>query len=76
MRYRGIMRNGVVVLEGEKPSEGTVVEVIPVRESASDVGNVAGHPVIGIWKDRTDLPDDPVEVSKALRQRLMRRADE
>jgi hypothetical protein len=75
MTYRGIVSNGVVVLEGEKPSEGTVVEVTPLGEGASG-GGPAAHPAIGIWKDRADLPADPVEASKVLRQRLMRRADE
>jgi hypothetical protein len=39
-------------------------------------GPVAAHPALGIWKDRTDLPTDPVEASRALRDRMMRRADE
>jgi hypothetical protein len=30
MTYRGIVSNGVVVLEGDKPGDGTVVEVTPV----------------------------------------------
>ena len=30
MTYRGIVSNGVVVLEGPKPVEGTLVEVTPV----------------------------------------------
>jgi hypothetical protein len=30
MTYRGIVSNGVVVLEGDKPTDGTVVEVTPV----------------------------------------------
>jgi len=30
MTYRGIVSNGVVVLEGETPMEGTVVEVTPI----------------------------------------------
>lgn len=29
MTYRGIVSNGVVVLEGEKPAEGTIVDVTP-----------------------------------------------
>ncbi|MDB5292293.1 MAG: hypothetical protein JWL69_3534 [Phycisphaerales bacterium] len=74
MTYRGVVSNGVVVLEGEHPAEGTVVEVTPVGDSRAH--NAADHPAIGIWKDRTDLPEDAVEASKALRQRLMRRADE
>jgi len=76
MTYRGIVSNGVVVLEGEKPSDGTVVEVTPVHDSTYEGGNLTSHPAIGMWKDRDDLPDDSVEASRALRQRLMRRADE
>jgi hypothetical protein len=76
MTYRGIVSNGVVVLEGEKPLEGTVVEVTPLAVVASKPADPAAHPAIGIWKDRTDLPTDPVEASKILRQRLMRRTDE
>jgi hypothetical protein len=30
MTYRGVVSNGVVVLEGETPVEGTVVEVTPI----------------------------------------------
>lgn len=76
MTYRGIVSNGVVVLEGEKPVEGTVVEVTPLAQPAPASGGVSEHPAIGVWKDRTDLPTDAVEASKVLRQRLMRRADE
>ena len=76
MTYRGVVSNGVVVLEGAKPKEGTVVFVTPVEPKPPRQGNAAGHPAIGIWKDRTDLPADAVEASRVLRQRLMRRADE
>ncbi len=76
MTYRGVMSNGVVVLEGEKPANGTVVEVTPVPTPAATAGNPAKHPAVGIWRDRNDLPEDSVEASKALRQKLMRRADE
>lgn len=76
MTYRGIVSNGVVVLEGEKPRDGTMVEVTPVGVNGSGAGDVSDHPAIGIWKDRDDLPADAVEASKVLRQRMMRRADE
>lgn len=76
MTYRGIVNNGVVVLEGEKPSDGTIVNVTPVEEAAPIAGGLSEHPAIGIWRDREDLPDDPVSASKLLRQRLMRRGDE
>jgi hypothetical protein len=68
------MDHGVVVIDGEKPADGTVVEVTPVEETESQA-RPAAHPAVGIWKDRTDLPDDPVEASRVLRQKLMRRDD-
>lgn len=75
MVYRGIVTNGVVILEGESPSDGTRVEVTTLDDS-SRASDFANHPAIGLWKDRDDLPEDPVEPSKVLRARLMRRADE
>jgi hypothetical protein len=79
MTYRGIVRNGVVVLEGEKPADGTVVEVAPVVKVTTppqQVGSLADHPAFGIWRDRTDLPEDPAEASRVLRERMTRRTDE
>lgn len=76
MTYRGVVSNGVVVLEGEKPIEGTLVEVTPLVDATSKAQSLADHPAIGIWKDRDDLPADSVEASKVLCQRLMRRTDE
>jgi hypothetical protein len=35
----------------------------------------AAHPALGIWKDRSDLPDDSIEASNVLRERMMRRSD-
>jgi hypothetical protein len=48
--------------------------VEPSTDSAQD-SPVAVHPALGIWKDRTDLPDDSIEASKLLRERMMRRSD-
>ncbi len=76
MTYRGIVSDGVVVLEGEKPVDGTIVDVTPLDESALRSSGPADHPAIGIWKDRADLPEDAVEASRTLRQKLMRREDE
>jgi hypothetical protein len=76
MTYRGIMSNGVVILDGEKPLEGTVVQVTPLPDSNGIPSNLADDPAIGIWKDRTDLPEDAAEAAKVLGQRLMRRTDE
>jgi hypothetical protein len=77
MTYRGIVSNGVVVLEGEKPAEGTVVEVTPVRQESAasrEVGNLAELPAFGLWRDRTDLPEDAAEAARVLRERAERRA--
>jgi hypothetical protein len=74
MTYRGIVNKGMVVFEGDKPADGTVIEVTPVETVSGD--NPATHPAIGIWSNRTDLPEDPVEASKMLRKRMMARDDE
>ncbi len=76
MTYRGIVSNGVVVLDGIKPEEGTIVLVTPVESSVAGGSSMADHPAAGIWKDRTDLPDDAVEASRVLRRKLMSRVDE
>jgi len=76
MTYRGIVNNGVVVLQGDKPAEGTLAEVTTLGSSAPAGESVATHPAMGIWKDRTDLPDDPVEASKILRGKLMGRTND
>jgi hypothetical protein len=73
MTYRGIVSNGVVVLEGEKPPEGTVVEITPVVPAPKSFAELPGF---GIWRDRTDLPEDSAEASKVLGEQLMRRSDE
>lgn len=41
----------------------------------SHFGPIAAHPALGVWKDRTDLPDDSVEASKQLRESMTRRTD-
>ncbi len=73
MTYRGIVTNGVVVLEGDKPEEGTIVEVTPVPPT---VKSLADLPAFGIWRDRTDLPQDSAEASNELRRRMMQRGHE
>jgi len=70
MTYRGVVSNGVVVIEGEKPAEGTVVEVTPVPQ---EIKSLADLPAFGMWRDRTDLPQDGAEASNELRKRMMRR---
>ncbi len=42
-------------------------------KSTLDAVNKALAAAAGIWKDRTDLPEDSVEASQLLRQRIMQR---
>ena len=71
MTYRGTMRNGVVVIDGEKPADGTVVEITPVPQ---EIKSLADLPAFGMWRDRTDLPQDSAEAAAELRRRAERRA--
>jgi hypothetical protein len=73
MTYRGTMRNGVVVIEGEKPADGTLVEITPLPPQ---IKSLEDHPAFGMWRDRTDLPQDGAEASNELRRRMMRRGNE
>ncbi len=36
---------------------------------------IAGHPALGIWRDRADLPVDPNAASALLGRRMMNRDD-
>lgn len=61
MTYRGVVQNGVVVLnKGRALPDGTVVEVAPIEENGNSFET---HPAFGIWRDRTDMTD-PVEASR------------
>lgn len=44
-----------------------------VKPAENVPSGIATHPALGIWKDRTDLPDDAVAASKVLREHLMGR---
>jgi hypothetical protein len=75
MTYRGIVSNGVIVIEGEKPAEGTVVEVRPETPLLDVVAqrpepspkNFADLPAFGMWRHRTDLPEDSADAVRVLR---------
>lgn len=75
MTFRGIIRNGEIVLpEGVVLPEGTEVDVQPVKKasaqrkrSAKASGKTGRRlPGFGLWKDRADLTDS-VEFVKQLR---------
>ena len=51
-------------------------ELVDATPATAPTQPAAAHPALGMWKDRTDLPDDTVEASKMLRERMMRRTDE
>lgn len=56
--------------------QAKVIELVALpRADALVVEAIATHPALGIWKDRTDLPQDPALASERLREHLMRRAD-
>lgn len=55
--------------------QAKVKELVASTPAAARENPITWHPALGIWKDRTDLPQDPVEASKMLRERMMRRPD-
>ena len=55
--------------------QAKVRELVKPTPAAAQAKPIAGHPALGIWKDRTDLPDDPALASELLRERMMRRTD-
>jgi hypothetical protein len=50
-------------------------ELVEPTRAPPPVDAIAAHPALGIWKHRTDLPDDSLAASKLLRERMMRRTD-
>lgn len=50
-------------------------ELVESTPSAAQAKPIAGHPALGIWKDRADLPEDSLDASKLLRERMMRRTE-
>jgi hypothetical protein len=55
-------------------AELAAVQAKPRELAGANVAGtqVAAHPALGFWKDRTDLPQDSIEASKLLRERMMR----
>ena len=50
-------------------------ELAEATRASPQVNSIAAHPAVGVWKDRTDLPDDSALASKLLHERMMRRTD-
>ncbi len=50
-------------------------ELVEPTHDGGQTEPVAVHPALGIWRDRIDLPDDSIEASNVLRERMMRRVD-
>ncbi len=77
MTYKGTVINGVVVIDGEKPAEGTRVEVTPVEVEGSapvvqdwEYRKSELMQAAGAWADRTDLPADSTEAARKLRKEV------
>ena len=73
------MSTAEIIAELPRLSSAELAQVqAKLRELVEPAGDrrklkpVAGHPALGIWKDRTDLPDDSIEASNLLRQRMLR----
>ena len=55
MTYRGIVQNGVIVLDGgAKLADGTAVQIQALDENGK---SLLCHPALGIWRQRTDRRD-------------------
>jgi hypothetical protein len=50
-------------------------ELVERARDGNTIDSAAVHPALGIWKDRTDLPEGSIEASNLLRERMMRRSD-
>jgi len=55
--------------------QAKVKELVDPARADAPANPAAAHPALGIWKDRTDLPADPVGASAVLRDRMMRRTE-
>jgi len=52
-----------------------VTELFKPARNDAQAKPIIAHPALGIWKNRTDLPQDSVEASKSLRERMLLRID-
>lgn len=55
--------------------QAKLMELIQPTRNGTQNKPDAVHPALGIWKDRVDLPDDSIEASNLLRERMMRRSN-
>jgi hypothetical protein len=55
--------------------QAKIRELVEPARAEAQKKQAAAHPALGIWKDRKDLPDDSIEASNVLRERMMRRTD-
>jgi hypothetical protein len=68
MTFRGTFQQGVIVLaDGQKLEEGQEVVVLPLQ-SATVPAPQEELPGFGLWRDRTDLPEDSAEAGEMLRR--------
>jgi len=70
MTYRGIVKNGVIVLDREDAlPEGTQVEILPLEDNG---GSLETHPAFGVWRGREEMKD-PAAASRRLRDEAAKR---
>lgn len=76
MTFRGIVKNGVIVLQSDAElPEGTSVRVTPSRGPSKKSGKAAKEkqlPGFGAWSHRKDIKDG-ASFARKLRKNLLRR---
>lgn len=73
MSYRGIVKNGVIVLEaGAQLPDGTAAQVQPL---ADDGESLLRHSAMGIWRERADV-SDAAEASRRFRKQIEERGSD
>ena len=65
-KYRGKVKNGVIVVDGPALRDGTIVKVIPLDDGDVPLGS---QPAFGIWRDRDDFGDSE-DAARLLRQHV------
>jgi len=73
---RIVEKDGEVVIKGLSCKKGQHVEVVlfvgPERKRHGTARQLLDSGIVGLWKDRTDIPDSPI-FARELRDRAQRR---
>jgi len=72
MTYRGIVRNGVVVLDGmDRPQDGTIVSVEPVGPVGREPPRGSADSIMqhaGFWADQAEDVDRSLDELRRMKQ--------